>query len=128
MHCSTGEGEKQSAKFGEEEFKVFAGLLALLLCLLAGCAKESGRQITSLEQLNHPGCKIGVSSEAAEALVEHGYLTIEGLGNASSEDLAAIAELTDDDRAGIAQAVAAKKAAAPADAPATEAEANGEQA
>ena len=56
----------------------------------------------------------GVSVEAARALVEHGYLTIEGLGNASAEDLAAIGELTDADRAGIAQAVAAAKNAAPA--------------
>ena len=54
----------------------------------------------------------GVSEEAAAALVEHGYLTIEGLCNASEEDLAAIAELTDADRAAIAQAVAAAKTAA----------------
>ena len=67
--------------------------------------------------------KAGVSEEAAAALVEHGYLTVDGLGNASAEDLAAIEELTDDDRAGIAQAVAAAKAAAPA-----EESANGEPA
>lgn len=42
------------------------GLLALLLCLLAGCARKSGGQITSLEQLNHPDRKIGVSSDTAE--------------------------------------------------------------
>ena len=42
------------------------------------------------------------------------YLTVEGLGNASDEDLAAIAELTDEDRAGIARAVADAKAPAPA--------------
>lgn len=59
--------------------------------------------------------RAGISAEAAAALVEHGYLTVEGLGNASAEDLAAIAELTDDDRAGIAQAVAAAKAASPAE-------------
>ena len=53
----------------------------------------------------------GISAEAAAALVEHGYLTVDGLGNASTEDLASIAELTDADRAGIAAAVAAKKAA-----------------
>ena len=58
--------------------------------------------------------KAGVSEEAAAALVEHGYLTIDGLGNASAEDLAAIEELTDDDRAGIARAVEAAKSAAPA--------------
>ena len=57
---------------------------------------------------------VGISTEAATALVEHGYLTIEGLGNASAEDLAAIPELTDDDRAAIAQAVASEKAASPA--------------
>ena len=58
----------------------------------------------------------GISNEAAAALVEHGYLTVEGLGNASAEDLASIAELTDEDRAGIAKAVAAKKAAPAEDA------------
>ena len=57
----------------------------------------------------------GVSENAAAALVEHGYLTVDGIGNASAEDLAAIAELTDEDRAAIAKAVAAAKAAAPAE-------------
>ena len=69
----------------------------------------------------------GVSAEAAAALVEHGYLTVDGLGNASAEDLASIAELTDADRAGIAQAIAAKKAAAPAEQSAGNADAESEQ-
>ena len=63
----------------------------------------------------------GISAEAAEALVEHGYLTVEGLGNASEDDLASIAELTDDDRASIARAVASVKAAPQESAPAEEA-------
>ena len=58
----------------------------------------------------------GVSENAAAALVEHGYLTVDGLGNASAEDLAAIAELTDEDRVAIAKAVAAAKAAPAEDA------------
>lgn len=57
----------------------------------------------------------GISAEAAGALVEHGYLTVDGLGNASEDDLASIEELTDDDREAIARAVAAAKAAAPAE-------------
>lgn len=71
--------------------------------------------------------KAGVSAEAAAALVEHGYLTIDGLGNASAEDLAAIEELTDDDRAGIARAVEAAKAAAPAEEAAASSEPVGEE-
>ena len=55
---------------------------------------------------------VGISSEAAGALVEHGYLTVDGLGNASADDLAAIEELTDADREAVARAVAAAKAAA----------------
>jgi len=59
----------------------------------------------------------GISAETAGALVEHGYLTIEGLRNASPEDLAAIAELSDDDCAAIAKAIANAGTGAPAEAP-----------
>jgi N utilization substance protein A len=69
----------------------------------------------------------GVSVEAARVLVEHGYLTIDGLGNASPDDLAAIEELTDDDRARIAQAVAVAKNAAPAQESAEDAAPSAEQ-
>ena len=54
-------------RFGPRRGGALACLLALALCLLAGCGgKKEAAAITRLEQLAEPGRKIGVASDTAE--------------------------------------------------------------
>ena len=51
-------------------------ILTLALCLLAGCGRKHDETITSLEQLNAPGRKIGVMSDTAEDRLVMEYLPL----------------------------------------------------
>jgi len=46
-----------------------ACFLALALCLLAGCGAKESADITSLEQLNEPGRKIGMSNDTNDDIL-----------------------------------------------------------
>ena len=52
----------------KHKYRLFSALaiLALALCLLAGCGGKKSGEVTSLEQLARPGCRIGVASDTAE--------------------------------------------------------------
>ncbi len=46
--------------------KIILVLLALMLCLLTGCAGKQLRTVTSLDQLSEPGIRIGVPDSVIE--------------------------------------------------------------
>ena len=52
-----------TAHYNKRSLMLCLTVLALAFCLLAGCGAKESADITSLEQLNEPGRKIGMGDD-----------------------------------------------------------------